>query len=130
MRVLVFGTFDELHPGHHYVLKQALKRGELHVIVARDTNVRRIKGRDAMQNQDERIAAIREAFPDAHVALGDPTDFRAPLAAIQPDLVLLGYDQKLPPGVSPDDIHCAIERLPAFKPTKYKSSLLRQSKDK
>lgn len=126
-RVLVFGTFDTLHPGHHYVLKQASKRGELHVIVARDVNVRRLKGRDALQDQEARIVAIREAFPDAHVALGDPSDFSVPLAAIQPDLVLLGYDQKLPPGVSPDDIHCTIERLSAFKPKKYKSSLLRQS---
>ena len=35
------GTFDILHPGHIYYLEESRKLGdELHVIVARDRNVR------------------------------------------------------------------------------------------
>ena len=44
-RVLCCGTFDYLHPGHLSFLKQAAALGDdLHVVIARDENVLRIKG--------------------------------------------------------------------------------------
>ena len=124
-RVLVFGTFDLLHPGHRFVLTEAGKRGDVHVVVARDLNVRAIKGRMPKQSEQERFAALKQAFPKAEVILGDPNDFLAPVRAIKPDLILLGYDQKLPPSVTEKDLHCPIERLGAFEPEKWKSSLRR-----
>jgi FAD synthetase len=131
MRVLVFGTFDEFHPGHEFVLREATKRagsdgrGELHVVVARDANVERIKKRRPVQSETDRARAIERAFPGTRVVLGDPEDFLAPVRAIQPDLILLGYDQKLPPGVREADLPGTVERLPAFRPEKFKSSLRR-----
>ncbi len=125
MRVLVFGTFDRLHPGHHFVLTEASKRGELYVVVARDRNVQHIKGRASLQREAERVQGVREAAPAAVVVLGDSADFLAPVRQLQPDLILLGYDQLLPPGVSDVDFPCLVERLPAFEPGRYKSSLLR-----
>lgn len=123
MRVLLFGTFDRLHPGHHFVIDEARKRGEVSVVVARDHNVDAIKGRMPRETEEARAQAIRRAFPDVTVLLGDPKDFRAPLKAVQPDLILLGYDQKLPPGVTEADFPCPVERLPAFRPEEFKSSL-------
>jgi len=139
MRVLVFGTFDELHPGHRFLLNEAQKRacpaklpqersgGELFVVVARDVNVERIKGRPAVESEEVRKNTVEEAFPDAQVILGDPQDFLVPVIAVRPDLILLGYDQKLPPDVSEKDLGCPVERLPAFKPEQFKSSLRRKS---
>lgn len=124
MRVLVFGTFDRLHPGHRFVFDEAKKRGELWVVVGRDSTVERIKGKRARDSEEERKKAVEDAYPDARVLLGDPEDFLAPVRSVKPDLILLGYDQKLPPGVSEDDLPCAVERLPAFEPDRYKSSLL------
>ena len=143
--VLVFGTFDHLHPGHRFLLSEASKRvcppgpasadlstssrrkrGGLHVVVARDSNVERIKGRKPDQQEGERLDAISALFPDAIAVLGDPVDFLAPIHAIKPDLILLGYDQKLPPGVKREDIPCSTERLPAFEPEKWKSSFQRK----
>ena len=123
MRILVFGTFDRLHPGHLFLLKEAGKRGELFVVVARDANVKRIKGKDPAESEEDRKAAIEKVFPDARVLLGDLHNFLAPLATAKPDLILLGYDQKLPPGVAMEDLPCPVERLPSFHPDKYKSSL-------
>jgi FAD synthetase len=125
MKVLVFGTFDYLHPGHLFVLKEASKRGELWAVVARDRNVEKLKGRLALQTEDERKKAVGEAIPAIHAVLGDATDFLAPVREIKPDLILLGYDQALPPGVKESDLPCEVERLPAFEPDKYKSSLRR-----
>lgn len=134
MRILVSGTFDDLHPGHHFLLSEALRRaqsanGELWVIVGRDRNVERLKGRAALQSEDMRRQAIADAFPDAHVILGDATDFLKPVREINPDLILLGYDQKLPPHTDPTSFPWKTERLPAFEPHIHKSSLRRAQKD-
>ena len=126
MKILIFGTFDHLHPGHEFVINAAIKRGDVTVIVARDSNVKRIKGRQSDQSEGERMRVLQESFPVVTVQLGDPTDFLAPVRAVYPDLILLGYDQKLPPGVSEKDFPCPVERLPAFNPNEYKSSIRRK----
>lgn len=123
MKILIFGTFDHLHPGHEFVINEACKRGNATVIIARDKTVKRIKGHLPSQNEDERMQALMKAFPDATVILGDPEDFLAPVRSLHPDVILLGYDQQLPPGVLEKDLLCSVERLPAFRPEQYKSSL-------
>ena len=126
---MVFGTFDLLHPGHEFVLREAMKLGRVTIVVARAENVLRMKGRAPTESDAERCAALRKAFPEGNILLGDAKDFLVPVLSIAPDLILLGYDQKLPPGVTEQDLHPAvIERLPAFKPRQFKSSLLREAK--
>jgi len=91
------------------------------VIVARDATVERIKKKTPEYTQDERKAAIEAAFPNAHVMLGDDGgDYLKPVREVHPDLILLGYDQKLPPGIRDEDLLCPVERLPALGPEKYK----------
>lgn len=129
-RILLFGTFDDLHPGHKFVLEEAKKRagndGEVHVIVARDASVERIKGRLPLQNEDERRQTIAAAFPSVRVHLGNNKgNFLEPVERVQPDLILLGYDQNLPPGITEDRLPCPVERLPSFHPDIHKSSLRR-----
>ncbi len=125
MRVLLFGTFDHLHPGHLFVLDEAAKRGEVFVVIARDTNVERIKGRSPDESEEQRKAAVMAASPGAAVFLGDPENFLVPVREIRPDLIVLGYDQRLPPGVTDADLPCPVERLPAHHPDQFKSSLRR-----
>lgn len=126
MRVMVFGTFDDLHPGHRYFLDRAEKHGELTVVIARDANVRRIKNRAPRYSELERAAAIRGAYPDVEVVLGHETDFLHWIHERKPDLLILGYDQHLPPGIREEDLGVRIKRLPAFEPQKWKSSLRRK----
>lgn len=128
-RVLLFGTFDHLHPGHQFVLDEAAKRGEVFVVIARDTNVERIKGRAPDQSEEERKAGVMRELPKAVVLLGDPENFLVPVREVRPDLIILGYDQRLPPGVTEADLLCPVERLPAFHPEQYKSSLRRDGKN-
>gem|GEM_PF-211795 len=124
-RVMVFGTFDLLHPGHEFFLREAACRGSLTVVVARDENVRRIKGRMPLQTQEQRIEAIRKRFPTATVIPGDRRGFLMPLRKLVPDLILLGYDQALPPGITEDALVCITERIRAFRPRQFKSSFSR-----
>jgi FAD synthetase len=123
MRVILFGTFDHLHPGHVFVLTEAMERGDVTVVIGRDATVERIKGRAPRQSEAERKAAMERAFPGVTVMLGDREDFLAPVRKVKPDLILLGYDQKLPPGVFDADLQVPVERLPAHEPHRFKSSL-------
>jgi FAD synthetase len=123
MKILLFGTFDHLHPGHEFLIREAMKRGDVTVVVARDANVEKIKGRMPRQTEEERKAAIEKKFPSVRLILGDAEDFLAPVRSVSPDLILLGYDQKLPPGVSEADIQVPVERLPGHETHKWKSSL-------
>ena len=68
IRVLSCGTFDNLHPGHIAYLEQAAKLGnELCVVVARDENVKRIKGRYPEQNEEIRKKRLaQELVVDLH----------------------------------------------------------------
>lgn len=126
MRVLVFGTFDHLHPGHHYVLAEASSRGDLHIVVARDATVKHVKGFLPAHDENKRKSALEHAYPDATVLLGDEHDYMQPVRKVQPDLIVLGYDQKFPAGITENSLECSIERLDAYEPQKYKSSILRK----
>lgn len=125
MRVLVFGTFDHLHPGHQYVLKKASERGDVYAVIARDSTVERIKGFRPAHNESMRMKEVQKEYPDATVILGHERDYLHPIREVQPDLILLGYDQKLPPGITAEALACTVERLDSFEPEKYKSSFLR-----
>jgi FAD synthetase len=131
MTILLFGTFDHFHPGHAFVITEALKRGNVNVVVARDANVEKIKGRRPDYSENERMKEIAAAFPQVTVALGDPDDFLKPVLDAKPDLILLGYDQKFPGSISEEalrDLGIAIERLPGHEPEKHKSSIKRMQK--
>lgn len=124
--MMVFGTFDRFHRGHTFVLSQASQRGKLTVVVARDHHVRMLKGHAPAEPENARIARVKQEAPHADVRLGDEEDFIAPVKSVRPDVILLGYDQLLPPGITLADLPCPVERLPAFQPELYKSSRLRE----
>lgn len=121
---MIFGTFDHLHEGHRFLVRQALAKGTVIAVVGTDHTVHNIKGRPALQPLDTRVRVLQEAFPNITVIPGSPTDFIEPIRAHKPDLLLFGYDQKLPPGVSLNDLQCSWERAEALEPHIYKSSLL------
>lgn len=127
MKVLTFGTFDKLHPGHLALLNEANAKGDLFIVVARDQNIEQIKGRKPDQTEEDRIAAIKEALPDTTVLLGDAENYLQPVEDLQPDLIVMGYDQNLPPGVSEEDISCKVVRAAPFKPEEHKSSIHREN---
>ncbi|MCW1930037.1 MAG: adenylyltransferase/cytidyltransferase family protein [Candidatus Kerfeldbacteria bacterium] len=123
-RVLVFGTFDLLHPGHNFFLREAAKRGdELYVVVARDSNVERLKGCRPHENEEVRLAhvAAHPSVTNARLGYEEWEKRLQVLDDIQSDVICLGYDQKakIPEGAY------TVERLPSFEPEKYKSSIIR-----
>ena len=126
-RVLCCGTFDHFHPGHAAFLRQAAALGEeLWVVVARDENVERIKGRRPDQDEQERLAAVAGHESVREARLGYPgADFLRVVRDIAPDVIALGYDQKAPPRLAESFPQVQIATLDPYEPDKYKSSLMR-----
>lgn len=128
--VLVTGTFDGLHPGHEDLFRQARSHGDrLVVVIARDRTVLDVKGQLPRIHEEHRRATV-EAHPLVDRAvLGRTGDKLAVLVELKPDVIVLGYDQKaftndLDTHMRYRNIPCRIIRAKAFRPERYKSSLL------
>lgn len=94
-KVMVFGVFDRLHPGHISFLEQAAQLGdELVVAVARDSVVLRLKNKIPHQDEETRRRAIAQLATVTDALLGDSILGSYEIFNIhQPDIICLGYDQ-------------------------------------
>ena len=126
IKVLVAGTFDKFHKGHESFLAQAKEMGdELHVIIARDTNVERIKGKTPRDSENIRLENVTNNSEVKTATLGDTHDFLKIPKIIQPHIVCLGYDQ-IPPQKMVEELpFCIFKIMQPFHPEKYKSSLMK-----
>ena len=124
-----FGTFDALHPGHLFYLNELKKLGdELLIVIARDVNVERIKGKCSYLNEEaRRLGVLATGVPDK-VVLGDEKDCYKVVLDFKPSVLGFGYDQqvdmealkKLFPKIE-------MVRLEAHHPHKFKSSLIKNA---
>jgi len=93
-RVLIAGTFDIIHPGHLWFIKKASEYGELTVIVARDKNVTKIKGRRPIIPEEQRLEVIKGLKYIDHAILGsEKEDILQVVEKLKPDVLILGPDQ-------------------------------------
>jgi len=91
--VMATGTFDLLHMGHIFFLKEAKKLGNrLVVVVATDATVRRLK-HEPVTPQDIRLNLIKELRVVDDAYLGSEDDMYAIVQQIKPDIIALGFDQ-------------------------------------
>lgn len=93
VKVMASGTFDLLHMGHIYYLKEAKKLGEtLIVVVACDETVRKMK-HEPVTPEQMRVNIIRELKMVDDAVLGHKEDMYKIVEEIKPDIIALGYDQ-------------------------------------
>lgn len=94
-KVLAFGCFDILHMGHYTYLKNAKKLGDkLIVVVARDSTIRNLKGREPLLDEESRRKLVESLrFVDSAM-LGGKGDRYEIIKRIKPSIIALGYDQK------------------------------------
>ena len=93
VKVMATGTFDLLHMGHIYFLKEAKKQGDtLCVVVATDATVRRLK-HEPVNPEEIRLNLIKELTVVDEAYLGHENDMYAIVEEAKPDIIALGYDQ-------------------------------------
>lgn len=131
-KVLVFGTFDIFHEGHRDFLKQAREHGDfLCVVVARDATVVEVKGVPPQNDEQIRLANIKNSGLVDETMLGNLSDKYAVVKEYFPDVICLGYDQKFFIDGLRDRLNefglknTKIIRLKPYNPERFKSSKLR-----
>src|SRR3989338_5863014 len=110
-RIMVFGTFDMVHPGHEDFFEQARRLAQhehgrgaepyLIVSIARDAVASRIKGFSPRYRESERLAAVAAHPLVDKAVLGDKVGYIEHIKAESPDVIALGYDQS---GAYVDDL--------------------------
>ncbi|NHJ85824.1 MAG: FAD synthase [Asgard group archaeon] len=98
-RVLIFGTFDIIHPAHLKFFIEARQvvnctNCELVVVIARDSSIKRIKGHNPIFNEDDRLRLISGLRLIDYAQLGNEGENQFEIIKeINPDSIVLGYDQ-------------------------------------
>jgi FAD synthetase len=92
--VLVFGTFDLLHPGHLAFLSAAAKRGALTVVVTPDAKAAREKARQPFFTERERLAMVAALTCVSRAVLGDRGRDWNVVRRLRPDVICVGHDQR------------------------------------
>jgi cytidyltransferase-like protein len=127
-KVMVFGTFDLIHPGHVHFLEQAKKLGDtLTVVIARDETVLKVKGHLPIHSAQERQSLVEKLGIASKVLIGGSGDKFQVVRDESPQIIALGYDQQS----IVEDLEkkvgerVQIVRLVGLKPDQYKSSKLK-----
>jgi FAD synthetase len=132
IKVMVFGTFDLVHPGHQNLFSQTKKIGDyLIVVVARNKSVKKAKGKLPKNDERLRVANIRKNNLVNKAILGSRVyNFYRTIRTYKPDIIALGYDQKPRIWQLRRDLrkhrirNIKIVRLNPYKPNIFKSSKL------
>lgn len=129
IKVMVFGTFDGLHPGHLNFFNQARKYGDFLVaVVARDKTVEMVKNHPAHFNEKERLKIVRNCKLIDKAVLGNKTDPYRIIKEVNPVVLCLGYDQKyftdnLPEELKKARLKTRVYTMKPYQPKKYHTSL-------
>ncbi len=129
-KVMCAGTFDIIHPGHLYYLSEAKKYGDrLVVVVARDETSKSFKGKKPTHNEKERLESVRTLKIVDETILGNQGNIFNIIEQIKPDVICLGYDQKVQKQQLEDELKkrglkAEVIRVGAYMQHVYKSSKL------
>jgi histidine triad (HIT) family protein len=94
-KVLVFGTFDHIHPGHKFFLNEAKKLGELYVSIASDQSIIKRKLKNPLKDERARVKDIASLKIAKSVSIGDKVLGQwSDIKRVEPNIVAIGYDQK------------------------------------
>ncbi|MEM7819330.1 MAG: adenylyltransferase/cytidyltransferase family protein [Candidatus Aenigmatarchaeota archaeon] len=91
-KVLCGGCFNHIHKGHIYFLKKAKSLGDyLIVVLAHDKNNKKPYAIPA-KSRKKYLEKLKIANK---IVIGHPKDFMKTVKKYKPDIIALGYDQKL-----------------------------------
>lgn len=128
--VITFGTFDIIHPGHEYYLKEAKKYGDILItIISKDINVEKIKWKLPKNNENIRKKLVENLNISDEVILWNVDNPLFFLDKYSPFIICLWYDQKwfvwvLEKYLADNSININVLRIWSLEPDQYKSSLM------
>ena len=127
---MVFGTFDGIHEGHKYFLKEARKEGDyLIAVLPPDHIVQELKGHPPFHTISERLEHLSAHDGVDEVVIGDPVlSAYEVVRQYRPDVIALGYDQQalkedLGDHLAQFDWPVEIRVMAPYEPEKFHTSL-------
>ncbi|TLX77759.1 cytidyltransferase [Labilibacter sediminis] len=99
MKVFVSGCYDMLHSGHVAFFKEASQYGNLYVGIGSDSTISELKGRDTMNNEQERLYMVKSVryVTDAWINSGSGIlDFVEDLKKLNPERYVVNEDGHSP----------------------------------
>ncbi len=130
-KVMIFGTFDVFHIGHLKFIKQAKELGDkLIVVISRDSNVKKIKNKEPVHNEQQRKEILNSIKYIDKAILGNKDDVYKVIKENKPNIIALGYDQshfvdKLDSKLKEFNLNTKVVRLEPYQEDKFKSSKIR-----
>lgn len=123
--VLTNGCFDLLHPGHHYLLNEARREGDILVVaVNSDSSIRRLKGEGRPRiEENDRIKMLAGLEAVDYVLLFEEDTPERLIGELLPDVLVKGGDYKDDVVVGRDLVESNggrmvfVERLPGLSTT-------------
>jgi len=92
--VFIGGGFELIHYGHVHTISKAKGLGDVLVVsVARDSTIRKRKGREPLISEGDRVRLLSSLREVDAAILGVEGDIYVTLQKVKPDIVALGYDQ-------------------------------------
>jgi FAD synthetase len=131
-KVMAFGTFDVLHPGHLSYLRQSKAWGDyLVVVVSTDAHAFKVKGKKPVFCQDSRAQLVRSLRFVDEVALGLEGNYFDIVSEFKPNVVSLGYDHEqneheLEIELKKIGVNSRIVRCDPFNEKEFKSSIFKK----
>lgn len=133
IKVIAFGSFDLFHKGHEDYFRQAKELGDyLIVVVSRENNLNKFKGREQWFSEDERLEIVSKDRNVDKAVLGNKDDILKVVVDEKPDVLCIGFDQFIKEDWLEEELKkrglkdFRIERAKPYKPEIYKSSKLKK----
>lgn len=130
-KVLIFGIFDGVHPGHLNFLRQAKMRGDILVVaVGQPSASKKFKDKLPEHSLAERIKFVRGIQYVDKVIPGDKEQGSYKIIPQEkPDIICLGYDQTelkrdLKRWVEKNAPNISVQTLRPYAPKKYHTSII------
>lgn len=133
-KILVFGIFDGLHPGHIDFFRQAKEHGDFLIVAVGQTSaIKKFKNKIPKYSLKERIYFVQDTDYVDRAVPGDREQGSYKIILREkPNIICLGYDQKdlaedLKRWLAAQPLHIPLRVLEAHHHDTYHSSILNGS---
>jgi tRNA pseudouridine55 synthase len=123
-KVLVFGKFDILHPGHMHILAMAKKLGQVIVVLESDQAIKSLRYYSPHNNEAVRTKQLQKLGFEVFVR-GTSHDAKYLINNLQPDILCIGEDQVYLQDTFSKFDNLNLEIIKFIKSNLYKSSHLK-----
>ena len=121
-KVLIFGKFDIVHPGHIYFITQAKQFGQITAVLESDKMIKELKNYQPFNSEKIRSKNLKQFGVNVYLRNGE--DAKTIIEKLKPDVLCFGHDQEFLRQMFSGLTNFAIKNIEPFGRGLFKSSRL------